>query len=410
MAQATRCPHCQTAFKVVRDQLLLREGWVRCGHCGEPFNALDHLIDLSPPESQPEPTQHAPDVPEQAHAEPQTPTSYQENAGPPQVFLTPTGGGSASRPWGRSVPVIAGLRWNHIPADQPAYQGFLSLTEQAYDMKSAPQPDASPAKEVAQGAWSVDREPILDIAPDALDAANPENTSDLTATAQAVNKQPPDGEDAAPLSEFNLEQALNYHFDADDNPALAATTPAEAKAAAQEPTFVRQAHRQARWSSTPVRLALGAFSLLLLLFLAVQAALHWRDTLAQQWPASRPWLQQLCRATVGCQLAAPRDLDALVIDSSALSPAASGLQLTVLLRNRLDRAVAWPALELTLTDTQGRIEQRKVMEPANYLPSAQAAASALRAGIAPGEQMQLQLHLAVSGAAPAGYKLALFYP
>lgn len=383
MAQATRCPHCQTAFKVVRDQLLLREGWVRCGHCGEPFNALDHLIDLSPPESQPEPTQHAPDVPEQAHAEPQTQTA--------------------------SVPVIDGLRWNHIPADQPAYQGFLPLTEQAYDMKSAPQPDASPANEVAQGAWPVDRDPSLDIAPDALHTANPENTSDLTATAQAVNKQPPDGEDAAPLSEFNLEQALNYHFDADDNPALA-TTPAEAKAAAQEPTFVRQAQRQARWSSTPVRLALGAFSLLLLLFLAGQAALLWRDTLAQQWPASRPWLQQLCHATVGCQLAAPRDLDALVIDSSALSPAASGLQLTVLLRNRQDRAVAWPALELTLTDTQGRIEQRKVMEPANYLPPAQAAASALRAGIAPGEQVQLQLHLTVNGAAPAGYKLALFYP
>lgn len=400
MAQATRCPHCQTAFKVVRDQLLLREGWVRCGHCGEPFNALDHLIDLSPPDSRPEPSQPAPAPPEQAHAETQTPT--------------PT------------VPVSAGLRWDHIPADQPAYQGFLPLTAQAYDIKPAPQPqatpepdtrhfedntppDADPAAAAAQGAWAVHQEPALDIAPAAANAADPENASDIAAIDPAAN-QAQGGEDAAPLSEFNLEQALNYHFDADDNPALATTTPTEAKAAAQEPTFVRQAHRQARWSSTPVRLALGAFSLLLLLFLAGQAALLWRDTLAQQWPASRPWLQQLCHATIGCQLAAPRDLDALVIDSSALSPAASGLQLTVLLRNRQDRAVAWPALELTLTDTQGRIEQRKVLAPANYLPPAQAAASALRAGIAPGEQMQLQLHLAVSGAAPAGYKLALFYP
>jgi predicted Zn finger-like uncharacterized protein len=400
MAQATRCPHCQTAFKVVRDQLLLREGWVRCGHCGEPFNALDHLIDLSPPDARSEPSQPAPAPPEQAHAETQMQTS--------------------------TVPVIVGLRWDHIPADQPAYQGFLPLTAQAYDIKPAPQPqatpepdtrhsegntqpDANPATAVAQGAWDVHQEPGLDIVPEATNAAAPENASDIAVIGPAVN-QTQESEDAAPLSEFNLEQALNYHFNADDNPALAATTPAEAKAAAQEPTFVRQARRQARWSSTPVRLALGAFSLLLLLLLAGQAALLWRDNLAQQWPASRPWLQQLCHATTGCQLAAPRDLDALVIDSSALSPAASGLQLTVLLRNRHDRAVAWPALELTLTDTQGRIEQRKVLEPANYLPPMQAAASALRAGIAPGEQMQLQLHLAVSGAAPAGYKLALFYP
>ena len=147
---------------------------------------------------------------------------------------------------------------------------------------------------------------------------------------------------------------------------------------------------------------------MLLLLLGGQAALFWRDRLAQQWPASRPWLQQLCRATTGCELAAPRDLDALVIDSSALSPADTGLQLTVLLRNRRDHAVAWPALELTLTDAQGRITQRKVLEPAHYLAAAQT--TALRAGIAPGQQMQLQLHLALSGAAPAGYKLVLFYP
>ncbi|MDD4886036.1 MAG: DUF3426 domain-containing protein, partial [Thiomonas sp.] len=184
----------------------------------------------------------------------------------------------------------------------------------------------------------------------------------------------------------------------------------EAKAAAQEPACVRQADREARGNSTPARLALGGFSLLLLLFLAAQAALFLRDTLAQQWPASSAWLQRLCHATTGCELAAPRDLDALVIDSSALNPAETGLQLTVLLRNRLDRAVAWPALELTLTDAQGRIAQRKVIEPAHYLPAGQASADTLRAGIAAGQQMQLQLHLAVRGGAPAGYKLVLFYP
>jgi len=395
MAQATRCPHCQTAFKVVRDQLLLREGWVRCGHCGEPFNALDHLIDLIPPAS---------------------PSAQQ-----PAALAEPTP--SETPPPSPTVPVTAGLRWDHIPVDQPAYQGFLPLTAQPYDRRPQPQsvatadasvePDKAqpglPAPEPAQDAWPVETDARLGIASEFpvedLDARPPDHApaeASLSAEASAV------GEDAAPLSEFNLNDALNYRFEADDATAAAPTSPAQALAAAQEPEFVRQAHRQARWRSAPVRAALGAVSLLLLLLLGGQAALFWRDRLAQQWPASRPWLQQLCRATTGCELAAPRDLDALVIDSSALSPADTGLQLTVLLRNRRDHAVAWPALELTLTDAQGRITQRKVLEPAHYLAAAQT--TALRAGIAPGQQMQLQLHLALSGAAPAGYKLVLFYP
>ena len=43
---AARCPACNTAFRVVPDQLRVSEGWVRCGRCGEVFNANQTLIDL----------------------------------------------------------------------------------------------------------------------------------------------------------------------------------------------------------------------------------------------------------------------------------------------------------------------------------------------------------------------------
>lgn len=43
---ATRCPHCQTRFRVTTEQLQLREGMVRCGSCREVFNGSDLL---SPP-------------------------------------------------------------------------------------------------------------------------------------------------------------------------------------------------------------------------------------------------------------------------------------------------------------------------------------------------------------------------
>lgn len=46
MSLATRCPACGTVFRVVRDQLKVSEGWVRCGRCSEVFNAGQRLFEL----------------------------------------------------------------------------------------------------------------------------------------------------------------------------------------------------------------------------------------------------------------------------------------------------------------------------------------------------------------------------
>lgn len=43
MSQITRCPACGTTFKVVADQLKVSQGWVRCGHCSDVFDASLHL-------------------------------------------------------------------------------------------------------------------------------------------------------------------------------------------------------------------------------------------------------------------------------------------------------------------------------------------------------------------------------
>ena len=52
---ATRCPHCQTRFRVTPPQLELREGMVRCGACRESFNGREHLLhgaeDMPPEET-----------------------------------------------------------------------------------------------------------------------------------------------------------------------------------------------------------------------------------------------------------------------------------------------------------------------------------------------------------------------
>jgi predicted Zn finger-like uncharacterized protein len=60
----TRCPDCQTVFRITAEQLAARAGKVRCGHCRKVFNALDGLLE-EPPSVEPPPT------PDDARAEPE---------------------------------------------------------------------------------------------------------------------------------------------------------------------------------------------------------------------------------------------------------------------------------------------------------------------------------------------------
>ena len=48
MSLITRCPSCETLFKVVPDQLRISDGWVRCGQCDEIFDASLHLLQVPP--------------------------------------------------------------------------------------------------------------------------------------------------------------------------------------------------------------------------------------------------------------------------------------------------------------------------------------------------------------------------
>jgi hypothetical protein len=183
-----------------------------------------------------------------------------------------------------------------------------------------------------------------------------------------------------------------------------------------EPQFLRQARAQERWQRPAVRAVLGLCAVLLLALGGVQAAWTWRNALASRWPQTRPALTQLCRLA-GCTLAAPRRPQDLVIDTSAMSPATDGhLLLTATLRNRSSEAVAYPALELTLTGQQEQIVVRKVIEPAQYLAlvTRPAHAGAIRqqmlGGLAPGAELNIRLNLDLNAGEASGYTLYAFYP
>src|SRR5688572_26524674 len=90
MSLVTRCPACGTTFKVVRDQLRISEGWVRCGRCSEVFDATLDLHET--PEAAVAPKVPAPldeaaaGAPPPAHA-PSPALLAQEEAEPPEEAL-----------------------------------------------------------------------------------------------------------------------------------------------------------------------------------------------------------------------------------------------------------------------------------------------------------------------------------
>jgi predicted Zn finger-like uncharacterized protein len=47
MSMVTRCPQCNTTFRVTAAHLKAREGYVRCGRCSEVFNALATLAAMT---------------------------------------------------------------------------------------------------------------------------------------------------------------------------------------------------------------------------------------------------------------------------------------------------------------------------------------------------------------------------
>lgn len=62
----TRCPHCDTVFRITAEQLRVRFGMVRCGQCQAVFNAFDSLVEGSSgePIAQPVPAPEAAATPQ----------------------------------------------------------------------------------------------------------------------------------------------------------------------------------------------------------------------------------------------------------------------------------------------------------------------------------------------------------
>jgi predicted Zn finger-like uncharacterized protein len=142
--------------------------------------------------------------------------------------------------------------------------------------------------------------------------------------------------------------------------------------------------------------------------LAMQVAVHFRTELAVLAPEAKPVLAEFCEM-VGCQLALPRKVDLIGIETSDLIPdkeKPDHLHLVATLRNRAPFAQVWPHLEVTLTDTNDRALLRRALAPAEYLPAKLSSAE----GFPPNGEHIVQLALQATDIPAVGYRLYVFYP
>ncbi|HEX5865030.1 MAG TPA: DUF3426 domain-containing protein [Casimicrobiaceae bacterium] len=290
----TRCPGCRTIFRVTSQQLTMRGGQVRCGHCHTVFNGVAALLSLAP----------------RPHGERDEPELDEDALGPPTVTL-----------------------------------------RNAHALEPAPAPEEAPDGRAEPSA-------------------------------------------AAALEDAELRDAADAES-------------AESDYAARFSWQEKRARRR-----LPGWVYATAIPLLVLL-LAGQAMFHFRDAIAAHWPGTKPALIKLC-AAAGCAVRPLQEINGLSIEASDLQadPAHKGLLiLTATIRNRMPYSLAYPYLELTLSDIQKQTQQdivvvRRAFAPKEYLSGA----ADLDRGLAANAELSVKLFIDASATTQAGYQVYLFYP
>jgi predicted Zn finger-like uncharacterized protein len=396
MSYTTRCPACGTMFKVVPDQLKISDGWVRCGHCADVFDATLYLEGEAAPAPEPVSASAVP-----------APSVAPDPAPMAQSHALLAGGEDGEGDW-----LLEPNPWRSEPDPAEAwttaeFQALEKLLEDRTALEADVWLPASGPVDVLDGSQAPSSAAGLKTSPEFADELK--QFASGASKAQVVSKEPDTTQVPVPVPEPVPAATVSETAPVAGSPApttLPQATPVEPlDPVVSEPGFVRQARRKAFWRSPLMRSLLTLASVLLALLLSMQWAVQDRDRLAAQYPAAVPWLTSLCRP-FACEVGPVRRIESVVIDSSNLvRRLGSFYSFDLVLKNSASMAVAVPALELSLTDTRDAVIARRVFLP-DELPGAPA--------LLPPQgslSMSLRLSIADSGVSSmTGYRALVFYP
>jgi predicted Zn finger-like uncharacterized protein len=436
MSLVTRCPACATTFKVVKDQLRISDGWVRCGRCSEVFDATVDLHEA--PDAAPGPAAVAPTS---ATGEG---TIERPAADPPTDIESDESDESAEPPADEES--VRNLEEADFLDDEQETEPPLAEPTVAAPPPPAPKASAlSDALSLAVGVvadepWPQRSQPMRAAEAQVIPpypSLPPFPNIDLSLpAAPPIGREPPPPRPPSPpppvaeddTGNAQLQKALRRARAKSAKIARAKARGEERAAresapvvlAASEPEpAVEPARRSARfsggaaegsafWQRPAVRRSLIAAAVLAVLLLLVQVLHQERDLIAARQPALRPALVALCSLT-GCEVSALRQIGDITIDGASFAREKSGdaYRLSFTLRNAATVPLAMPAVELSLLDMQERAVIRRVLMPAEFGAPTVLPARAERAASLP-----LALTGPEAAALPpiAGYRVLAFYP
>lgn len=284
----------------------------------------------------------------------------------------------------------------------------FSALEGLFDLESSSAPMGLAREPVpSTGAVELPRpaQELRPVTPDPAAAAPPsvsaEDVDDDAAATTAIDTQVDTRSDSAFA---RSRPGGHYNLDPVDSQVPDDVLSGLDMGAEPAPSFLRKDEQAAQWQRPRVRRALAVLAALLALILGLQLAVQRRDELAARWPASAPALVALCKL-LGCEVEAPRSLEALAVESSGLTrvEGAALYRLQVALRNRAATRVLTPALDLTLTDLRGEIVARRVLMASDF-------GSGTPVQLASGADWSINALLDLGDVRIAGYTVELFYP
>jgi len=361
----TRCPDCDTTFRVTDDALQKANGQVRCGRCASVFNAYAERRD-APGELA---SAHTPSP--STEPQPSAPTPSAHAAAPPP----------APSPASASSPAPA-------PAPSPASESVLAPDDVPEPLPSNPQP----ARDSREAAFA----PLLESAPRSIQSAAAAratgadgfgSVADVVAQLEigASDEDAETGEmqahvpsEAEALSASRVQEVLE----------IDATPPVQWTL---EPDPPRS--RATVWTAGVLAAVLG---------LGVQAANHYRADLAGKATVG-PWVQR-AYATLGITVLPRWNIRQYeILDWVATAePNARGqgsLKITARIKNRGPQYQPYPSVQLRLKDRWEAAVGNRVFAPVEYL------AAAPRRLMAPGETARAQLEVVDPGPDAYGFEL-----
>lgn len=361
----TRCPACLKAFRVSAEQLRLRAGRVRCGHCYRPFDALAHRI-------------------------------------------TETATGSENAP--DLAPVFPSFRPEDArPAAAPAPPTPDQLLE--FGVPDLPPPSSTPPRPTPADEELVATQPEAVEIPEEI--ARTKTTlwkhADPAPSGRIGNQAPPPTTRARRAEDDRVEPSLEGS-DALTPPPLTASV-AAMEAAVDDDDLEQWRSGLYRRDEPPIRhrwlWALGIG--ILLGTLSVQAAYLYREPITREWPQLRPLYLEAC-TRLGCDVPLPRISSSIVIEASALEPVqrrSGAFVLEARIQNQAAYPQQFPHLELTLTGKDDQPVARRALAPDEWLPKNVETDT----GFAAGDSIDVSLPLLTTEIRGAsGYRLSLFYP